>query len=124
MLCGHTVGVALADGPNDARPTLLPAGTVQPVGFAPREALYPWSARSFSGFRLLTEYFALPEKFLFVDLTGLDARTLLQTGNRLEIFIYFDQALPSSSAACRRIAWRSAARRWSICSPGNANRSH
>ncbi|HVJ51864.1 MAG TPA: type VI secretion system baseplate subunit TssF [Aliidongia sp.] len=94
LLCGHTLGVALADGPNDARPTFLPPEAIQPVGFAPEEALYPWSARSFSGFRLLTEYFALPEKFLFIDLAGLDARTLLQTGNRMEIFIYFDQAMP------------------------------
>jgi type VI secretion system protein ImpG len=91
LLCGHTVGVVLADGPNDASPTLLPPGAIRPVGFAPEEALYPWSARSFSGFRLLTEYFALPEKFLFVDVCGLDARTLIHEKNRLEIFVYFDQ---------------------------------
>lgn len=94
LLCGHTINVAVADGPNDDRPTILPAASVQPVGFAPEEALYPWSAQSFSGFRLLTEYFALPEKFLFVDLKGLDARTLVHNSSRLEIFIYFDLAAP------------------------------
>jgi type VI secretion system protein ImpG len=94
MLCAHVLGVALADGPNDARPTLLPGNPIKAVGFAPEEALYPWSARSFSGFRLLSEYFALPEKFLFLDLCDLDARTLLQTGNRMEVFVYFDQAKP------------------------------
>ncbi|MEA2768188.1 MAG: type secretion system protein ImpG [Acetobacteraceae bacterium] len=94
LLCAHVLGVALADGPNDARPTLLAKTPFEAVGFAPEEALYPWSARQFSGFRLLTEYFALPEKFLFVDLGGLDARTLLQTGNRMEVFVYFDQAKP------------------------------
>ncbi len=72
LLCGHVAGVALANGPNDDRPTLLPPDCIRPVGFAPAEALYPWSARSFSGFRLLTEYFALPEKFLFLDLVGLE----------------------------------------------------
>ncbi len=45
LLCAHVVGVALADGPNDDRPTLLPAARVRPAGFAPDEALYPWSAR-------------------------------------------------------------------------------
>ena len=94
LLCAHTIGVAVADGPNDDRPTPLPAACVQPAGFAPEEALYPWPARSFSGFRLMTEYFALPEKFLFVDLTGLDARTMICEGNRLEIFVYFDVAAP------------------------------
>jgi type VI secretion system protein ImpG len=94
LLCGHTIGVALADNPNDSRPTLLSASVVQPAGFAPEQALYPWSARSFSGFRLLTEYFALPEKFLFVDVMNLDARTLIHEGKWLELYIYFDLALP------------------------------
>lgn len=94
LLCGHVVGIALAEGPNDPAPTLLPPGAIQPVGFAEEEALYPWSARSFSGLRLLTEYFALPEKFLFVDLCGLDARTLVHERNRLEIFVYFDRPAP------------------------------
>jgi type VI secretion system ImpH/TssG family protein len=95
LLCGHTVGVALANSPNDDRPTALPPSAVRSIGFAPEEALYPWSARSFSGFRLMTEYFALPEKFLFVDLNGLDARTLVQDGDRMEVFIYFDQDAPA-----------------------------
>ncbi len=94
LICGHTVSVAVADGPNDDRPTILPASSVQPVGFAPDEALMPWPARSFSGFRLLSEYFALPEKFLFVDLVGLDARTMVAAGNRLELFLYFDRSVP------------------------------
>ena len=94
LLCGHVLGVALADSANDVRPTLLPKHAVQPVGFAPEEALTPWSARSFSGFRLLSEYFALPEKFLFVDLCGLEARSLLQASNRMELFVYLDQAAP------------------------------
>jgi type VI secretion system protein ImpG len=95
LLCGHTVGVAVANNPNDDRPTLLPSRVVQPVGFTSDQALYPWSARSFSGFRLMAEYFALPEKFQFVDIAGLDARTLVQEGDRLEIFVYFDQDLPA-----------------------------
>ncbi|KMO33551.1 type VI secretion system protein ImpG [Methylobacterium variabile] len=94
LLGGHVAGVALADGPNDDRPTLLPPDSIRPAGFAPEEALYPWTARSFEGFRLLTEYFALPEKFLFVDLVGLDARTLIQDSDRLDLFVYFDQAAP------------------------------
>ena len=94
LLCAHALGIALADGPNDDRPTLLPPSAISPVGFAPDEALYPWSAQSFAGFRLLTEYFALPDKFMFVDLEGLEARTLVQDSDRLEIFIYFDRAAP------------------------------
>src|ERR1700753_4040302 len=73
LLMAHTVSVALADSLSDAQPAILPPETLQPVGFAPEEALFPWPARSFSGFRLLSEYFAAPEKFLFIDVCRLDA---------------------------------------------------
>ena len=92
LLCEHVLSVALADGPNDAAPTVIPRGRITPVGFGPEEALFPWPARSFTGFRLLTEYFAFPQKFMFLDLTGLDARTLVDAGSRLDIFIYLDRS--------------------------------
>jgi type VI secretion system protein ImpG len=94
LVGARALSVAYAEGPSDPTPVLLPAGAIEPVGFAPDEGMLPWPARSFSGFRLLTEYFALPEKFLFVDFTRLDAKALLCEGNRLEIFVYFDRALP------------------------------
>ncbi|MBM5461202.1 type VI secretion system baseplate subunit TssF [Pseudomonas sp. P66] len=45
---------------------------VQPVGFAEEEALIPYPLNTFRGYRFLQEYFAFQDKFLFVDLTGLD----------------------------------------------------
>ncbi len=94
LLCAHALSVAYAEGPSDSSPVVLPASAIEPAGFAPEEALVPWPARSFSGFRLLTEYFALPEKFLFIDFSRMDGKTLLCNGNRLEIFVYLDRALP------------------------------
>lgn len=41
---------------------------VGPVGFAQEDALIPFTARSHPAYRLLTEYFAFPEKFNFFDL--------------------------------------------------------
>src|SRR6185437_6943264 len=94
LLMAHTVSVALADNLSDAHPVILPPDTLQAVGFAPEEALFPWPARSFSGFRLISEYFAAREKFLFVDIRRLDAKTLVSAGNRMDIFVYFDRAVP------------------------------
>lgn len=94
LVCGHVISVALADTAADASPVILPPGAVQPGGFGPDEALLPWSARGFSGFRLMTEYFAFPEKFLFIDIGELDRKTLLPCGNRLEIFLYLDRPAP------------------------------
>ncbi|MDM8348553.1 type VI secretion system baseplate subunit TssF [Pseudomonas sp. sp1636] len=51
----------------------LPSSTVQPVGFGEDEALIPYPLNTFRGYRYLQEYFAFQEKFLFVDLKGLDA---------------------------------------------------
>jgi type VI secretion system protein ImpG len=51
----------------------LPAGHVRSVGFEDNEALLPVDARVFQGYRLLREYFACPQRFLFVELNGLNA---------------------------------------------------
>jgi len=91
LLATACLGIALADGPADPRPTLLPADAVVPAGFEAEEAALPWPRRSFAGHRLLTEYFAFPEKFLYLDLTGLDARTLVQKSDRLEVFLYLSR---------------------------------
>jgi type VI secretion system protein ImpG len=44
---------------------------VRPVGFDENEALLPPGPRTFSGFRLLQEYFAFPSRYLFFELSGL-----------------------------------------------------
>ena len=99
LLLAHTMSVALADDQADERPVILPPDVVQAVGFAPEEALFPWPARSFSGFRLLSEYFAAREKFLFIDICRLDAKTLVAAGNRMDIFLYLDRAIPDLERA-------------------------
>lgn len=99
FLCAHALSLAYADGPSDPAPLLLPGTAIEPVGFAPEDSLLPWPARSFVGFRLLTEYFAFPEKFLFLDLTRLEGKTLLLDGNRLEIFVYLDRTSPELERA-------------------------
>jgi type VI secretion system protein ImpG len=99
LLAAHTISVAYADGPTDPAPVIRPAASLHPAGFEPEDALLPWPARGFTGFRLLTEYFAFPEKFLFLDFTGIDAKTLASGGARLEIFVYLDRALPDLERA-------------------------
>ncbi len=58
--------------PNSKKPPIvLPASCLRPVGFSDDQALLPYPRRSFVAYRLLQEYFAFPEKFLFLDVTGL-----------------------------------------------------
>ncbi len=94
LLSCHVLGVAAADHPDDGRAVFLPRTAVGAVGFGPDEALVPQPSRTLPGYRLLTEYFAFPAKFLFVDVSGLSAKTLQGAGSRLELFFYLDRMPP------------------------------
>jgi type VI secretion system protein ImpG len=94
LLGSHVISVAYADSAVDPMPVVPPGTVIEPAGFGPDEALFPWSARGFSGFRLLSEYFAFPEKFLFVDFLGMDGKTRISGGNRMDIFVWFDRPAP------------------------------
>lgn len=75
---------------------LLPEGAIRPVGFAEDEEVLPYPTTSFPGFRLLSEYFCFPEKFLFLDLVGLGAIPLGPRDNGFEIEIRFRGAVPDT----------------------------
>ncbi|MGH7074980.1 MAG: type VI secretion system baseplate subunit TssF [Stellaceae bacterium] len=94
MLFNNTVSIALAETTTDNAPVLLPADAIKPVGFARDEGVLPLPQRSLPGYRLLTEYFAFPEKLMFFDITGLSAKLLVESGQKLNIFIYFNRAVP------------------------------
>jgi type VI secretion system protein ImpG len=71
----------------------LPVSALQPAGFAEEDALLPYPQNSFSGFRLLQEYFALPSKFSFVELSGLGRAAEMQTGRKFEVLFRFKRGL-------------------------------
>lgn len=66
------VVVRKGDGGDDAPKFELPAQSVRPIGFGEDEAVLQGPGPSFPGFRLLQEYFATPNKFMFVDVENLD----------------------------------------------------
>lgn len=59
------------------RPVELFKASVRPAGFTPAELLLPFPGNSYTGFRLLQEYFAFPAKFMFVDVADLDGLAAL-----------------------------------------------
>lgn len=73
---------------------ILPTSSIKTVGFELDEGMLPYTARSFPGYRLLTEYFACPEKFLFFDVNGLDVAAREGFGERFEIIIYLRDVTP------------------------------
>lgn len=87
LLSNNCARVLVRD-PDGKVPTLtLPPGALRPAGFDEADSLLPHSRRTFAGHRLLQEYFALPEKFHFFDLGGLDALRGAGFGERVEIVV-------------------------------------
>lgn len=90
LLLNHAVEVAFAKRPDDKGATAAGPEAIQPVGFARDESLLPYPSRSFIGYRLLTEYFTFPQKFLFVDVT-VPSAALARTEGVLEMFVFLNR---------------------------------
>jgi len=76
----------------------LPVSSVRAIGFDPDEAMLPRAPESFDGYRLLQEYYAMPERFLFVELGGLDRPAGRCTGKELDIILLLNRSEPVLSA--------------------------
>lgn len=74
----------------------IPTSSLMPVGFEEDEAIVPFTSRSFAGYRLLYEYFAFPEKFLFVDLGGLEKLSSLGSFSEVTIWFHLDRFVKSN----------------------------
>jgi type VI secretion system protein ImpG len=73
-LCNHVAAVRCKDNDSADKPLTLNV-TIRPGGLSEAEAALDIPTGSFRGFRLLQEYFAFPERFLFVDIHGLGSVT-------------------------------------------------
>ena len=70
---------------------MLPATALRHVGFRQDEGLVPFPRRSFWGYRLLQEYFAFPEKFSFIDLSGFEKVAAADFGDKVEVLFYLSE---------------------------------
>ena len=76
----------------------LPNGAVVPRGYEPEEALLPRPQRSFDGYRLLQEYFAMPERYHFVEIKGISMAVQRASGADVDIYILLRDGDPDISA--------------------------
>jgi type VI secretion system protein ImpG len=82
-------------------PVTLPASSLSAVGFAADEGMMPYPAATFAGHRLLMEYFAFPEKFFFVDLSGMGC--LAEAGFKDAVEIIFLLSEVEGAARVQRL---------------------
>jgi type VI secretion system protein ImpG len=71
--------------------SVLPQESVRRVGFSSSQALLPPNPRGFEGYRLLREYFAFPQRFLFFELAGFEDALATAEGDELELIIVLDE---------------------------------
>jgi type VI secretion system protein ImpG len=94
QLSAHVVSIVARPG---TRPLpwqdMLPRTALRASGFDPAQALLPRVAASFDGYRLLQEYFAMPERFLFFELGGVElSRAAIRCASKdIEIIILLDR---------------------------------
>lgn len=74
LLCRNCLAVLVRNpAQRGSKVVSLQPARLRAMGFEEDEALLPYPKRSFDGYRLLQEYFTFSEKFLFFELSGLEA---------------------------------------------------
>lgn len=95
LLMTRCLRLVVTTGSADKSPMVLNAASfIESVGFSEAEGLLPYPAHAFLGYRLLTEFFAFPEKFLFFKVKGLADALAQKCGDggtsHLNLYFYFD----------------------------------
>ncbi|CAJ0818183.1 type VI secretion system baseplate subunit TssF [Ralstonia flaminis] len=75
-------------------PQTMPGLHLEPAGFGPDERLWPKADNAFGGYQLLLEYFTFPEKFIFVDLVGLDLQAVPHHADYIDVEVVLDKPYP------------------------------
>lgn len=93
LCAGHCLG-ALVLPPERPPPwwQLVASSDVRASGLGDDEALLPVPVSGFAGHRLLAEYFAFPQRFLFIDVSGLRAAAARHGGSEFELVLLFSRA--------------------------------
>jgi type VI secretion system protein ImpG len=91
LLLNNCQAVFMTTSESD-KPVRLPANIIKSVGFNIDEGLLPYPDTSFMGYRLLTEYFTFPEKFMFIELQDFASKIPEGAEDTLEFYIYLGES--------------------------------
>jgi len=92
LLCNNCVQIMARDLAAPAKKSVVFApGSLRHVGFNMEEGLFQFPRRTFWGYRLLEEYFAFPEKFYFVDVSGFEKLAAAGFGDKIELLFFLSE---------------------------------
>ena len=92
LLLTKSVKLVVAKGDNDPNPIYLDSDLIEAIGFSEDEGMIPYPDNAFLGYRLLTEYFVFPEKFLFIDIKGLKEVLQDYEGQEFHLYVYLEES--------------------------------
>jgi type VI secretion system protein ImpG len=101
---------ATPDGVREHVTATLPPSCIRPLGFQEDEGLYPYPKETALGYRILEEFFCYPEKFLFVEIAGLEQglskETLARFADTKEFELHFVlPAIPERYETFQAASW-------------------
>lgn len=95
QIFAHKFRLAVQSPSDHKTLAFLPAADcVRPVGFATDQALLPPAPNGFEGYRLVREYFAFPQRFLFFELAGFQDALAQVSGDTVDLVIALDESEP------------------------------
>jgi len=83
--------IEIRSADNENTYILKPEEALKPVAFSDNEEMIPFPINSFSGFRLIQEYFLFSEAFLFIDLIGLENWKDRGDGDSFDIYFVLNE---------------------------------
>ncbi|HKO47710.1 MAG TPA: type VI secretion system baseplate subunit TssF [Polyangiaceae bacterium] len=93
LLLGSSLGSLLRSAKGDFQ-EVVAKNAVLSQGLGEEQAMLPNVPKVFQGYRLLQEYFALPNRFMFAELAGLGPGVKQCSGNELEVIVLVDRHDP------------------------------
>ncbi len=91
-LFGNVLGVALSNGQDNIH--WLDPKSIQPMGYEGEQSLLPPNVRSLSAYRILSEFFAMNDKFRFVHV-GFQGKWAQTVGkSKAEVIIFLERMHP------------------------------
>jgi type VI secretion system protein ImpG len=99
QVLANCVGLRIRSMPAQRSDIALPSSCVREVGFDDPTALLPVTQAGFGGFRLLQEYFILPERFMFFALADLAPALRACPTTEVDITLLLDRVQPALEGA-------------------------
>jgi|694.fasta_scaffold122943_2 type VI secretion system protein ImpG len=89
LILNNTISISFSDRDDDENPVILKSDVIKQVGFDKDEGLLPYPPRSQLAYRVMSDFFAFPNKYLFFDIDLIQCMRR-NIGNEFHLFLYLN----------------------------------